>query len=145
MTIEELKKIQDGLKRMMIAMATYTCDGKRVIEILAPAISFIGEKISCQSITDAEVQRAIAYQQKHIDEEMFAWEHTDDEWKCESGAEEQYEDFIHYHDLAITALRQMRTEPCEWCKNNDVGMISINESRKEADANYCPNCGRKLR
>lgn len=73
----------------------------------------------------------------------------------------EYEAITHFHpdttrfkQTAITALEQMRTEPCERCNNRECALSGGGEhcptsSCSECkhyilDFNYCPNCGRKL-
>ena len=49
------------------------------------------------------------------------------------------------------ALRQMRTEPCEWCDLKPIPLFyaeccraKIDNESQIIDVKFCPNCGRKL-
>lgn len=81
---------------------------------------------------------------------------------CEYGEQqEQHKVAVDVFDLRVclTAIRQVRTEPCEWCKPSDragyegvklLDFIVFRESdgwdeyESMLPKNYCPNCGRKL-
>lgn len=45
-------------------------------------------------------------------------------------------------DMHDYALRQMRYEPCEWCKHDEYVQRLMDEM--QSSKVYCPNCGRKL-
>ena len=63
--------------------------------------------------------------------------------------------------VLLVAMRQMRSEPCEWCDGKEDSLLVWTKDPveiewddreyttrgwtwKELKPNYCPNCGRKL-
>ena len=50
----------------------------------------------------------------------------------------------------LTALQQMRTEPCEWCQYTDADemiserLVGGHDTELLQDIKFCPNCGRRL-
>lgn len=133
MTIEELKKFREIIKNRR----AYFCD-RGITAVEEDRILYlIDAEIARQSITDEDVKRAIEF------------------FTCSDGFQAK-----EMHDLAITALEQMRTEPCEWCLPSEqerykgvrpLDFISFmefdgwEESRSKIGKNFCPNCGRALK
>lgn len=76
-----------------------------------------------QKPTDEAVQRALSELGFETSFELQSW------W-CKHGS------------LAITALRQMRSEPCEICGN--FKHIECKADNLEFTAVRCPNCGKEL-
>lgn len=110
-----------------------------------------------QKPTDEAVQRAI--DQLERDKRYFDYHKPHYGGKLTTWAQEQVDDY----DLAIQALRQMRSEPCECkrelevkpCANGDRGIkASIVDDSVVVwqygmamgyfDVKYCPNCGKEL-
>jgi len=85
--------------------------------------------IKSQSVTDQDAQRSIGVlnaPSQHM--EQFFLD----------------ADMCNALGLAITALRQMRTEPCCICNGKAIGDITYSDGDVVREAVNCPNCGRKL-
>ena len=69
--------------------------------------------------------------------------------------------FVEALDTALACMRQMRSEPCEWCDGKEDSLIVWTKDPcesewddreyttrgwtwKELKPKHCPNCGRKL-
>jgi hypothetical protein len=88
--------------------------------------------------TDEAVQRAIEFYELNL----------------QSREDDAIEDDVSARlRIVLTALRQMRTEPCEVCSNGECTMVGTDyhcESECAVcrynlkDKNFCPNCGRPL-
>ncbi|MCK9482495.1 MAG: hypothetical protein M0R38_12205 [Bacteroidia bacterium] len=138
MTTEELKELRGNAYQFKMVMedrelpATYE---DRILEL-------IDEEIARQSVTDEDVKRAIDilhdWDVENIhDPSVGIW---------------RDEDMANAIPIAITALQQMRAEPCIYCKelSNEKGFLSVKYETcetwlKPITASFCPNCGRKLR
>lgn len=72
-----------------------------------------------QRPTSEEVEDAIEMQEWHIKEENDEWDKTDDEWKCEPGAEDMHNDVINAHNLAIKALKAYQEPQFDKEKENE--------------------------
>ena len=114
MSIEELNNAKDKTRKDY-AFAKANC-GSSVAKIYADVLKLIDAEIASQSVTDEDVKDAIAilYDFQAGDPNHFGRWLEDEVYECIS--------------LAITALRQIYTEPCEWCSGST----------------YCQFCGRKL-
>ena len=111
----------------------------------------------CTEPTDKDVQDAIEYIETHKEtaEACLDYDYEDD-----ARVKKAVNESIGCYDLAITALQQMRTEPCDWCKTHgktrfetvrvdvqDGVPVDYNADKyvRFTPSHYCPNCGRKLK
>ena len=107
-----------------------------------------------QKPTNAKIIQATEWIESYRTVEEKDWQDQDPEWRQEPGAQDYYHDMMQAFDLAIQALRQMRTEPCEVCSNGECTMVGTDyhcESECAVcrynlkDKNFCSNCGRPLK
>lgn len=119
--------------------------------------------------TDEEVQRAIEYYGK----QLYFQKANEEETRKHYGGQlpSWHSEMTEMDNLAITALRQLKQEPCEWCdgeqKYNQIDekcswniwhyklsrrytlhiwedLSSTYRKGIEMDIKYCPACGRYL-
>jgi len=69
-----------------------------------------------------------------IDEKISQLSVTDEDVRALTG-----EPVINYSTKSATSIKQMNTEPCEYCNGEMEQFFEI------IDANFCMRCGRKLR
>ena len=137
MTIEELKELNDRVQTHAHRDLTILVGGLRPKDY-GKLIELIDEKISQLSVTDEDVQRAIQTmlsKQDIVKITELDYESWGNQPEGVTECQKEIEDF----DLAITALQQMNTEPCEYCNGEMEQFFEI------IDANFCMRCGRKLR
>jgi hypothetical protein len=97
----------------------------------------IAQSIQYQKPTDEAVQRAIPWLKK-LRSKVIA-EST------------PYEDTLYAEsiDTVLEYVRQMRSEPCEWCKDSSDALYAFRQANGEhttaKKAKHCPNCGRPLK
>lgn len=98
----------------------------------------------------AELQRAIEWLEAEKASVQTDFERSDADWRMEYGVKETHDERMAAFDLAIQALRQMRSEPCEWCDGNSHKWLSVDPHAIGFDVypdnyhKFCPNCGRPL-
>ena len=154
MNVERLKELLKKMKeearqlRVVAQIGYFSNDAeKRKAEALKEAddydmlVALIDEKLS--EPTDEAVREAIEWLEADKDHHEREWQKQDVEWQMEPGALEQHESFMRSFDLAIQALRQMWTEPCEICAN--FKRIECKADNLQFIAVRCPNCGRALK
>ena len=104
-----------------------------------------------QKPTDAKIIQATEWIESYRTVEEKDWQDQDPEWRQEPGAQDYYHDMMQAFDLAIQGLRQMRSEPCEWCDGNNHKWLSVEphaigfEVYPDDYHKHCPNCGRPLK
>lgn len=129
MTIEELEQLIEYIDILPI-------DSRVEFDYQIKIIEIIKAEIARQSVTDEDVQRA-----KNWIEEYYKFWH-------QLSTQKELEVF----ETILTALQQMNTEPCNWCKNNpEMTVQAVHEIKGFegnlylGDISFCPVCGRKLR
>jgi len=146
MTIEELKKERAIIRGLAFLnddnLANEVIETNNVQNVSMFTLELIDEEIARQSVTDEDVKRAIDilhdWDVENIhDPSVGIW---------------RDEDMANAIPIAITALQQMRAEPCIYCKelSNEKGFLSVKYETcetwlKPITASFCPNCGRKVR
>lgn len=105
-------------------------------------LALIDAELARQSVTDEAVQRAIEWAEHIKKYHQDKWKHAEPEWRAEPGAQEQEDELMAAFDLAIQALCQMRSAPCEICGN--FKRVDCKADNLEFTAVRCPNCGRRL-
>ena len=146
MDIERLKELKDYLRvanELSILnddnLMQRIVDNNDVTNTIDIAIELLNAEIARQSVTDEAVQRAIAFYELNL----------------QSREDDAIDDYVSARmRIVLAALRQMRTEPCWYCKGIESHNIKsvktvTDESDRELGAydtpyNFCPNCGRKL-
>ena len=129
MTIEELK----ALKEIVIEEFTTEYGATKGLTPAGEALlSLITAEIAQQSIADEDVKEAIAYIKGSYGDVPF-WSKS-------------------RRQTIITALQQMRTEPCDDCVYWKERNAKVSEYRKHYMDNQwleifknCPSCGRALK
>lgn len=142
MTLEELKESRDLFDATIATLGN--CTGKQIYV----AKDLIDAEITRRSLTDEEVQKAIKWLTSVKDHAVVML----DEIKTNQSnvSPMLYEGRKQNAALAITALQQIRREPCWWCKDNAEMIVEKKaENGFQGDVllskiNYCPNCGRIL-
>lgn len=109
-------------------------------------LAMIDEAIARQSVTDEQIRTALDYVSDYKKEAMA--------YDISVGIFPPTSEEVRAWETIETALRQMLTEPCWYCKGIEShGIKSVktvtDESDRELGAydtpyNFCPNCGRKL-
>ncbi len=116
--LEELKTWRDNYSEDTVKQCD-CCHSEK--DLLTWAIEQIESKQQRRAVRSEDVQRAIEQQEMFIESEMFSWNNTFEEWRCEPGAEEQHKDNLKNINLAITALEQMKPDrDCKTCIGCEV-------------------------
>lgn len=145
MTIERLNELREivlGDKEYLTNLNTYHEPENELLKL-------IDAEIARQSVTDQQVKDAIVWL-----EESVAMYQTSIDLYPEEEYDNNWHKAVSKGKTAITALEQMRTEPCDKCTNRECALSgggdhcpvnSCSECKHYIlDFNYCPNCGRKL-
>jgi ribulose bisphosphate carboxylase small subunit len=106
--------------------------------------SMLDAEIARQSVSDEAVRDAIEELSQLSDRAHYS----------QDGGHVKHMVSLKTIDQSITALRQMRTEPCEWqlsCGYEEFeehitgcGVVFTFIGDEMKNIHYCPNCGRKL-
>ena len=138
MTMEELKET----KSVLIRTARRVALTDEQSDSFKKALNLIDAEIARQNITDGEISQLIA--------DIKNWE-----WFCSGGDTDESNMTEREKELIITALQAYRTEPCEWCEEDEPDFHVMawqepeddeidSESWVEIVARHCPNCGRRI-
>ena len=144
--LKELRNIGDclatlsdeDLAEMVIAMSA-------VQNWITKTRVLIDEAIARQSVTDEAVRDAIEHIKVSMsDSEIF----RDGDFGIPVKTSME---FLQIRKTILTALQQMRTEPCESCREilstekPEVELYWTGHMAEGIIATYCPRCGRKLK
>lgn len=134
MNIDELKYARQAACNIKDYMSN-TPEEKAAVDLW---IALIDAEIAAQSVTDADVQAAIERCQKAVDDDPVWGYRVNNHFSMP----------IAIIKTCLTALRQMRTEPCDSCKKAVRWECEFYDKSGVAwrvvEVDHCPDCGRKL-